>query len=122
MPRSSLAAFTALWRAYSEGRLDRSLELLDPECELVLLDGRTYRGHDGIRRWIDDVRQDWKTLTVSYDDVQEVAPDCVIGVGRVSGSSADGQRTLDLPLVFVAEFRDGCVVQARSFGDHDVAL
>src|SRR3954453_17154445 len=50
MARSSLEAFSALWRAYGEGRLGESLHLVDPECELTLLDGvGPVRGHDGVR-------------------------------------------------------------------------
>ncbi|HEX2103326.1 MAG TPA: nuclear transport factor 2 family protein [Solirubrobacteraceae bacterium] len=123
MPRSSLAAFTELWRAYGEGRLERSLDLLDAECELVLLDGEsTFRGHDGIRQWLDGVRHDWKTLTVSYSEVHEADQACIVGIGRVSGMSADGTRTLDLPLACVGEFHDGRLRRARAFASADDAL
>jgi len=123
MARSSLATFTALWRAYGEGRVERSLHLVDDDCEIVLLDGRTtYRGHDGLRRWLADVRQEWKTLTVTYDEVHEVAPDCVVGVGRVWGSANDGERTIDLRLALVGEFRGGRLVRGRAFHAADDAL
>jgi ketosteroid isomerase-like protein len=123
MPRSSLAAFTELWRAYGEGRLERSFDLLDAGCELVLLDGRTtYRGHDGVREWLDAVNREWKTLTVVYDEVHEAGPDCVVGVGRVTGTSIDGRRTLDLPLACVGEFHEGRLVRARAFADAEDAL
>jgi ketosteroid isomerase-like protein len=123
MPRSSLAAFTALWRAYGEGRLERSLDLVDADCELVLLDAeRTFRGHDGVREWLDGVRRDWKTLTVTYSEVHEASAWCIVGIGRVSGSSADGARMLDVPLACVGEFRDGRLVRARAFADADEAL
>jgi ketosteroid isomerase-like protein len=123
MPRSSLAAFSALWRAYGEGRLERSLDLLDADCELVLLDGEsTFHGHDGIRRWLDGVRRDWKTLTVTYAEVHEADPTRIVGIGRVSGTSADGSRTLDVPLACVGEFRDGRLVGARAFDDRDAAM
>ena len=123
MPRSSLATFTALWRAYGEGRVERSLHLVDDDCEIVLPDGRTtYRGHDGLRRWLADVRQEWKTLTVTYDEVHEAAPDCVVGVGRVWGSAADGEHTIDLRLALVGEFRGGRLVRGRAFHTADDAL
>jgi hypothetical protein len=40
----------------------------------------------------------------------------------VSGSSIDGDRTLDLPLACVAEFRDGRLALVRAFGDAHEAL
>jgi ketosteroid isomerase-like protein len=123
VPRSSLATFTALWRAYGEGRLERSLHLVDAQCEIVLLDGRTtYHGHDGVRRWLAEVRRDWRTLTVTYDQVHEPAPDCVVAVGRVRGTSNDGEHTIDLPLACVAEFRDGRLVRGCAFRAADDAL
>ena len=123
MHRSSLAAFTSLWRAYGEGRLERSLDLLDGECELVLLDGEsTFRGHDGVRQWLDEVRRDWKTLTVTYSEVHEANATCIVGIGRVSGTSTDGARTLDAPLACVGEFREGLLVRARAFADAEAAL
>jgi ketosteroid isomerase-like protein len=122
MPRSSLAAFTALWRAYGEGRLERSLDLIDDDCELVLLDGRTFQGHEGVRAWLADVRREWKTLTVSYSEVRELGADCVVGMGRISGFSIDGSRTVDLPLACAGEFRDGRLVWARAFTDAHEAL
>jgi ketosteroid isomerase-like protein len=123
MPRSSLAAFTELWRVYGEGRLERSLDLLDADCELVLLDGEsTFRGRDGVRRWLDDVRRDWKTLTVTYSEVHEADRSCIVGIGRVSGTSSDGTRTLDLPLACVGEFREGRLVRARAFASAGDAM
>ena len=123
MPQSSLEVFTELWRAYGEGRLERSLDLLDPECELVLLDGATtFRGHDGIRAWLDSVRQEWKTLTVTYTEVHEADPTCIVGIGRVSGTSTDEARTLDLPLACVGEFREGRLLRGRAFRSTDDAL
>ena len=111
-----MATFAELWRAYSEGRLERSLDLVDPACEFVMLDGtRTYTGHDGVRAWLADVRQAWKTLLISYDAFEQPYDGCVIASGRVTASSEDGGRTLESPLVCVATFRDGRLVAGRGF-------
>src|SRR4051794_31333013 len=108
MPRSSTAVFSALWRAYGEGRLDRALHLVDEDCEFTLLDGHTtFRGHDGVRECLDIARREWRTLTITYDDIHEERPGCVVGVGRVAASSADGGRAFERPLACVARFRDG---------------
>jgi ketosteroid isomerase-like protein len=117
MPRSSIAAFSALWRAYGEGRLDRALNLVDPECEFTLPDGRAYRGHDGIRDYLATTRRDWRTVAITYDDIREDGPGCIVAVGRVVASSADGRIALERPQACVAEFRDGRFVRGRVFGD-----
>jgi ketosteroid isomerase-like protein len=123
MDRSSLSAFSALWRAYGEGRLERSLDLVDPECELTLPDGRSmFRGHEGVREWLANARRDWKTVTITYEDVHETHPGCVVGVGQLAASSTDGSAKVERQLACVAEFRDGRLVRGRAFSDRDAAL
>ena len=117
MARSSMVVFSALWRAYGEGRLDRALHLVDAECEFTLPDGRTYRGHDGIRDYLATTRRDWRTVAITYDDIRENGPGCIVAVGRVAASSADGRTSFERPQACVAEFRDGRFVRGRVFGD-----
>jgi ketosteroid isomerase-like protein len=123
MSRSSMVAFSALWRSYSEGRLERALELVDPECEITMLDGdRTYAGRDGVRQWLDEVRQQWKTVTLSYDEVDEPHEGCLVAAGRLAATSIDGGRTIEGQLVCVAEFHEGRLRRGRAFLDRDEAL
>jgi ketosteroid isomerase-like protein len=122
MARSSLPAFEALWRAYGEGRLDRSMELIDADCELTFADGSTaLRGHDGVREWLAVARREWKTLTITYDEVREERPGRVLGVGGLTASSVNGTE-VECPIAFVAEFGDGRLVCGRTFRDRDEAL
>ncbi|MEY2535839.1 MAG: hypothetical protein QOF29_3749 [bacterium] len=121
MSRSS-SSFAALWLAYAEGRLERSLDLVDGECDVTMLDGRTYHGHDGLREWVADVQRLWKTLTVTFERVDEPYEGCVIGVGRVLGTSTDGAHRLDRRLVCFGEFREGRLVHGRAFDSTDDAL
>ena len=123
MARSGMAIFSALWRAYGEGRLDRSLHLVDADCELVLPDGHTtLRGHDGVRQLLRSGRREWRTVTITYDEISETCPDCVVGIGHVAAASADGAAKLERALACVAEFRDGRLVRGRVFEDRAAAL
>jgi ketosteroid isomerase-like protein len=123
MPRSSLEAFDALWRAYGEGRLDRALDLVAEDCEITFADGTTaLRGHDGVRELLAAERRDWKTITITYDEVREARPGCVLGVGNLTASSANGEAEIDCQVSFVAEFADGRLVRGRTFRDRDAAI
>ena len=117
MPRSSMAAFSALWRAYGEGRLERSLHLVAEDCEVTLPDGRTFLGRDGIRECLESAHREWRTLTVVYDDLHEEVPGWIVGVGRVSASSADGATAFERPLACAAEFRAGLLVRGLMFDE-----
>ena len=122
MARSSLEAFSALWRAYGEGRLGESLELVDPECELMVLDGATpVRGHDGVRECLAAAQREWKTLRIAYDELFEDHPGCVVGSGRLAASRTDGAH-VERPIAFVAEFREGRLLRARVFAARDDAV
>jgi ketosteroid isomerase-like protein len=123
MSRSDKAALAELWRAYSEGRLARALELLDPECEITMVDGEnTYTGRDGVLRWLEEVRQGFKTLTVSYEEVDEPHEGCLVAAGRIAATPVDNGRTIEGRLVCVAEFHEGRLRRARAFVDRDEAL
>jgi ketosteroid isomerase-like protein len=122
MARSSLEAFSALWRAYGEGRLDESLDLIDPDCEVTFAGAANpMRGHDGVRDCLDAARHAWKTLRIVYDDVFEDHPGCVVGSGRVA-ASATGDGHVDREFAFVAEFHDQRLVRARVLTTLDEAI
>jgi ketosteroid isomerase-like protein len=122
MPRSSLEAFSELWRAYGEGRLDRSLDLVAEDCEVTFFDGTTtLHSHDEVRAWLAAERREWKTIAIAYDEVDEAAPDCLIGLGRLHASSVDGKTQIDCDIAFVAEFAAGRLVRGRMFRDREAA-
>jgi ketosteroid isomerase-like protein len=69
------------WAALERKDIDAFLELIDPEIEFLSLiaeaEGRTYRGHDGVRDWWDSVSESLGGL--GYD-VQEFTS---LGEGHV---------------------------------------
>jgi ketosteroid isomerase-like protein len=122
MPRSSLEAFSLLWRAYGEGRLGDSLDLIDPDCEITYADGSSaLRGHDGVRARLADARRDWRMVRIVHDDVFEDHPGCVVGSGHLTASATGGAH-VNRPIAFVAEFRDGRLVRGRVFDTRDDAV
>ena len=65
-------AFAAL----SRRDLEEVLELLDPEVELVPLltgaDDRSYHGHEGARRWLEDIWAAWESYRVTLRWARDV--------------------------------------------------
>lgn len=62
MSRENVEVAEAAYAALDRGDLEAFLEMVHPEVEfgsiLLELEGQTYRGHDGVRRW-------WATATES---------------------------------------------------------
>ena len=62
--------------ALSQRDLEGVLEVLDPEVELVPLitgpDDRAYRGHDGARRWLEEIWAAWEGYRVSLRWIRDV--------------------------------------------------
>jgi SnoaL-like protein len=121
---SNTDVFRQVWDLYATGRTGAILDHVDPAVEWrpTVLDGATYRGHDGVRRWATAARLAWKSITVVYEDMREVAGDCVVSDGRIAAFDHAGQLVIDSPLACVAEFRDGMVVRACAFISLDEAM
>jgi predicted RNA polymerase sigma factor len=121
---SNSDVFQRVWDLYATGRTREILDHVHPEVEWrpTVLDAATYRGHAGVQRWATAARHAWKSITVIYDDMREVADDCVVSHGRIAAFDHDDRLVIESPLACVAEFRDGLVVRACAFVSLDEAM
>ncbi|MGH2833979.1 MAG: nuclear transport factor 2 family protein [Solirubrobacteraceae bacterium] len=114
-----------LFAAFNARDLESVWSLLDPEIVFepvsgaVLNDGEPYLGEQGMRRYIDDVRQHWQELTVSPVHMR-AAGDAVVALGQVNGRSSAGSLE-DVPTSWVFKFKDGRVAQIQVFSDERLA-
>jgi ketosteroid isomerase-like protein len=108
------AAVTLVRRAFEAFKnrdLDVLLELTDPDVELFAPtaeranDGRCYRGHAGIARYLDDVARVWVRLEVSPTRFREVG-NHVVCLGTVHAEARDGLEVAN-PVAWVWELRGG---------------
>jgi 2-haloalkanoic acid dehalogenase type II len=86
---------------------------MDPEIEFqsrfAQMGGAVYRGHDGVRGWLDDLGDAWEYIDVDFQEGVDVGPDHAFalvrlhGRGRVSGLNVDEQVAHEL------HFREGLV-------------
>lgn len=120
---SSIALFAQLWDAYGQGRLDESLDLIDPAFVLRPSgSGRVYRGHDGVVAVVAEFRRRWKSVTVTTDEVIEVDDATIVAIGRLTAFDHSGARIHDGPLAWVTEFADGRLLRATSYSTRAEAL
>ena len=115
--------FSRLWEAYGHGRLDDALHLIDPDCTLhVSVSDRVYRGHGGVRAGMVEFRKAWKSATLTSDEVIEVDAETIVVTGHVTAFDHSGRRIYDAPLVWMARFSDGRLLEVTSYSSRASAL
>lgn len=89
---------------------------------MAALEGHVYRGHDGVRRWLDDMGDYWETFKTEPNDFRDLG-DRVLALGhwnargRASGVEINGQ-----PATWLAWIREGKIYRWRTFTDREEAL
>jgi ketosteroid isomerase-like protein len=116
----------AAYDAWSRRDIDDLLEVVHPDAEARPILGANvgtdvYRGHDGLRRWFEDLHQEWDTFETSVGRIEERGDRalCTIRVharGRASGVVIDGE------LYHLIEVREGLISRLHAFRDRDGAL
>lgn len=114
------ATVQALFAAFSARDLDASVALCAEDmtfwpqgtAEAVGRDA-PYAGHEGMRRYLEDVEAVWESLEIRTDSTR-VAGRGVIAFGRATGTTKEG-RVLDVPVIWVVKLRDdGRIASVRA--------
>ena len=110
--------------AFRRRDLEAFVEYMDPEIEftsLVLEVEGTYRGHEGIRSWWNDILAVFPDWQPQVEDAREVADRVVLRV-RAEGAGTGSGIDLDRVIWQVAEVRDGRIAAWKFFRTEDEAL
>jgi ketosteroid isomerase-like protein len=114
-----------LVEAFNDRDLDAMAQVMEPGAELyplrAQLEGKVYRGYDGLREMLADFDQDWDFVRMDAEEFRE-AGDQVVVLGRLRARGRTSGVDLDVPMGFVWRLRDGKVVYARSFSEPADAL
>jgi ketosteroid isomerase-like protein len=109
-----------------EAAVEALVALSDPSIEytsvMAALESRTYRGHDGIRRYVRDLADAWEEWRPEAEEVFDVGPDTVIAVfgthtiGKGSGVPVEARRAA----VFLLS--EGKITRGRTYPNREEAL
>jgi ketosteroid isomerase-like protein len=114
-----------LFEAFNRGEVEAVVDAFDPDCELyeprempdTPADG--YRGHDGIREWMANLRE---TGGVTFEAVAVTAEGDVVfseWIGRGTGQTSG--VPIEWPTWAVAEIREGKVLRLGAYLQEDLA-
>jgi uncharacterized protein len=102
------------------------LATLRADVELVparaVLEGSVYRGHDGLRRWLADMGEDWDEFRIDSYEVSDLEGARVLVVGRFHARGRSSGVTLDQPAAWICEMDTGKVARIRFYADADSAI
>lgn len=116
----------AAYDAWTRRDIDAVLELVHPTAEVRPILGANfetdvYRGHDGIRRWMEDLHGEWESFQVTVTETVQrgdrvLCPFQIHARGRASGVVIDGE------MFHLIEIRDGLIGRLDAFRDSAAAL
>jgi ketosteroid isomerase-like protein len=124
MSQDDLDRVKAAWAAIGANDFERFIETIDPEVEFTSLiaeaDAVTYRGHDGVRRWWDSVREAFPEFWAESIDVRELGSDQILAEIRLCGT-VQGMKA-EQTIWQVLQVKDGKVVSWTVFRTETEAL
>jgi ketosteroid isomerase-like protein len=83
--------------------------------------GTTYRGPEGVRQWVLDVRANFDRFETRFLDVRDLG-DQVLALGVLNFRGKGSGVEMEQPLGYVWEIRDGKGTRLDFYGSHAEAL
>ena len=127
MSQANVELVRAFLEAFAKRDLDSMLALwhTDAEWRPALtpggMEGNTYIGHDGVRRWLAEVAEAWETLDVIDPTFQSV-DDRVLVLARVRARGPASGVEIETELAQLWEIESGKARRATGFMSHAEAL
>jgi ketosteroid isomerase-like protein len=125
MSARNVEVIRQLFEAFNARDLDAMLERLEPQAELhplrAQLEGKAYRGHDGLREMLADFDEDWEYVQVDPEELRDT-DDTVVVLGRLRARGRASGAELDVPMAFLWRLRDGKAAYAETFSEPEDAL
>jgi ketosteroid isomerase-like protein len=127
MPPDQIDLVRRAFAAFTERDVEGFLAVLDEEIEFLAVGttrllgkSEAYRGHEGIRRYFEDVARVWQELRVLPARYRSVGP-YVLVLGSVYARDREGNLT-DVPTGWIWKERQGKLVWGRAYGSREDAL
>jgi ketosteroid isomerase-like protein len=106
----------ARWNA-GDHSFDPDWTAEDVEIHSAIADfaGTVYRGQDGVRQWVEDMREVFDEWQLRLDELEEFAPGRVIGIGTVHLRGRGSGVSVDQPCAWLFDHVDGVMTRFEPF-------
>lgn len=125
MSQENVEIALALPEAWNRGDREAFLALWDEEAEFypfrAQLEGESYRGHDGLERFIRELAEDFDDARFEVDEARD-AGEQVVGIGRFRARGRASGVDLNVPLGVHMKVRQGKIFYVRFFSEPADAL
>jgi ketosteroid isomerase-like protein len=101
--------------------MDEDVDLSAPATQALVDRDLSYRGHDGIRTYFEDVAEVWEELEVFLHEYHDLGDGRVLVSGRVRARDRDG-LLVDQPAQWGWVIKDGKVAWGRVFTNRNEAF
>jgi ketosteroid isomerase-like protein len=110
--------------AYNRGDVEAMLETTSEDVVMVpmrsLLEGGEYRGHEGVRRFMADMDEDWSEREIEIEEIREL-DDSYLVLGRFRAVGRSGTE-VTFPLAWHSVMRDGKLWRMTAYSDREAAF
>ena len=124
MSQENVGLVHDLAEAVNRGDLDWLLAHADEELEFIPLRAGTegsFRGPEGLRRYMEDTQESFDIFEVSLNDVRAVG-DKAVGCGTLRLRGRGSGIETEVTTAAVARFRQGRLLHFKDYGDRAEAL
>jgi steroid delta-isomerase-like uncharacterized protein len=126
MPEENVELVRRAMKAWNSENIDEVIALSDPDVEFVSIfagmEGRTYRGYDGLREYFADMRDTWSEFHRDIEKMIDAGDERVVvffglrGTARASGAPVEEEVTT------VFRLREGRLHRMVVYRDREEAL
>lgn len=126
MAQDNVDVVRQFYEAYNARDESRWAPLLTSDFEFrsifVNVEGRSYRGIDGVRQYFRDLADTWEQFQLEVEDIRDAGDDRVLGLMQIHGRGAASGVVIDPKIAAVFDMRDGRISRVYTYMDPDEAL
>jgi ketosteroid isomerase-like protein len=125
MSQENMDVVRGIARAINHGDVDYVIRHTTEDVVIVAARSAVvgpFVGHEGVRKFFADNRQNFKVFELHEDEVREIGDDHVLSVGTVHVRGRGGGVETEVPFAGITTFRKGRASRWEDFRERQVAL